>query len=134
MLNPRRLMMSALLVSMLLVSTPLSGREYCYTESDQDSIMMRLEKALICEEQVKVQGEAIQSSEEQKATLQEKIGLEKQRFTEAEAKNALDRKVADERDIARIKELEEARKPRWSSIFGSFGVGVVSGLLLVLLL
>ena len=97
-------------------------------------IIVGLEKGQNCEKQIEVYMELNSEKGKQINLLDKQLKDTEEKFLESERKNMIDRKIADEKDMARLKEIEEARKPRWGSIFGSFGVGVISGLLLVLLL
>jgi len=117
-----------------LASSQLYAKEYCFTEEQTGQIVVDLERRQYCEKQIETYIELDNEKTEQIELLDKQVRGTEEKFVEAERKNATDRKIADERDSARLKELEEARKPRWNSIFGSFGFGVISGLLLILLL
>jgi len=119
---------------MLLASSQSFAKEYCFSEEETGQIVVGLEKGQYCEKQVEIYIKLNNEKDKQINLLDEQVKSTEEKFVESERKNSTDKKIADERDSARIKELEEANKPRWNSIFGSFGIGVVSGLLLILLL
>jgi len=127
-------MKNLIFVLMLLASSQSFAKEYCFSEEETGQIVVGLEKGQYCEKQVEIYIKLNNEKDKQINLLDEQVKSTEEKFVESERKNSTDKKIADERDSARIKELEEANKPRWNSIFGSFGIGVVSGLLLILLL
>ncbi len=127
-------MKSLIVVLMLLVSSQSFAKEYCFSEDQMGQIVVDLEKGQYCEKQIEAYIDLNSEKEKQIELLGDQLKVTEEKFLEAERKNNTDKKIVDERDIARLKEIEQLKKPRWSSIFGSFGVGFISGVLVILLL
>ena len=95
---------------------------------------MELEKGRICKQQVVHYEKATQELTEQIGLLQEQVSMMSKKFDEALKQLEVERKLADEKDKARIEEIKQAGKPQWTMLFGGFGAGALLVGALVLLL
>jgi hypothetical protein len=56
------------------------------------------------------------------------------KFDETVKQLEAERKIAEEKDKARIEEIKQAGKPQWTMLFGGFGAGALLVGALILLL
>jgi hypothetical protein len=119
---------------LLVLATPLWAGEVCFTETDAAKIVVELERGRICEKQVANYEKATQELAEQIGLLQEQVKTISDKFDETLKQLEVERKIADEKDKARIEEIKQAGKPQWTMLFGGFGAGALLIGALVLLL
>jgi len=96
--------------------------------------VVELERGRICEKQVANYEKATQELAEQIGLLQEQVKTISDKFDETLKQLEVERKIADEKDKARIEEIKQAGKPQWTMLFGGFGAGALLIGALVLLL
>jgi len=97
-------------------------------------MVVELEKGRICEQQVVHYEKVTQELTEQIGLLQEQVGMMSKKFDETLKQLEVERKLAEEKDKARIEEIKQAGKPQWTMLFGGFGAGALLVGALILLL
>ena len=127
-------MQVSLILVLLLLATPLLASEVCFTEDDASKIVVELEKGRICETQVAYYEKAMLELTEQVKLLQIQVNTMSKKFDETLKQLDTERKIADEKDKARLEEIKIAGKPQWTMLFGGFGAGTLLIGALVLLL
>ena len=134
MLSNLRKTQLSLILGLLLLATPLLANDVCFTEADASRMVVELEKGRICEQQVVHYEKATQELTEQIGLLQEQVSMMSKKFDETLKQLEVERKLAEEKDKARIEEIKQAGKPQWTMLFGGFGAGALLVGALVLLL
>jgi peptidoglycan hydrolase CwlO-like protein len=132
-LNRRRILLSLLLVSIIWV-TPSQANEVCFTEADASKIVVELEKGRICEQQVVQYEVSVKELSIQIESLKTQVETMSNKFDETMKQLETERKIASEKDKARLEEIKTAGKPQWTMLFGGFGAGALLIGALVLLL
>ena len=132
-LNRRRILLSLLLVSIIWV-TPSQANEVCFTESDASKIVVELEKGRICEQQVVQYEVSVKELSIQIESLKTQVETMSKKFDETMKQLETERKIASEKDKARLEEIRQAGKPQWMMLFGGFSAGAILVGALVLLL
>jgi hypothetical protein len=125
-------MLILLSVLTLSVTNLWAGDEvlYCFSPEQVKPLIVELEKGRICENQFDFCVKASLEAENQISILNSKITLSEEKFTACTDQLDIAKTIIQQRE----KEVKQASKPKWSLLFGSYGAGVVSGLLLLLLL
>ena len=123
-LNLRKLQVSLILV-LLLLATPLWANDICFSESDASTMVVELEKGRLCEKQIIQYEDATRELTEQIGQLRIQVDAMNVKFDETVKQLEAERKIAEEKDKARIEEIKQAGKPQWTMLFGGFGAGVV---------
>ena len=132
-LSLRKLQASLLLV-LLLLATPLWANDICFSESDASTMVVELEKGRLCEKQIIQYEDATRELTEQIGQLRVQVDAMNVKFDETVKQLETERKIADEKDKARVEEIKQAGKPQWTMLFGGFGAGALLIGALVLLL
>ena len=132
-LNLRKLQASLLLV-LLLLATPLWANDICFSESDASTMVVELEKGRLCEKQIIQYEDATRELTEQIGQLRVQVDAMNVKFDETVKQLETERKIASEKDKARLEEIKTAGKPQWTMLFGGFGAGALLIGALVLLL
>jgi len=132
-LNRRRILLS-LITALMLWATPLLANEVCFTESDASKIVVELEKGRICEQQVVQYEVSVKELSVQIESLKTQVETMSKKFDETMKQLETERKIASEKDKARLEEIKAAGKPQWTMLFGGFGAGALLIGALVLLL
>ena len=132
-LNLRKLQASLLLV-LLLLATPLWANDICFSESDASTMVVELEKGRLCEKQIIQYEDATRELTEQIGQLRIQVDAMNVKFDETVKQLETERKIAEEKDKARIEEIKQAGKPQWTMLFGGFGAGALLVGALILLL
>ena len=132
-LNLRKLQVSLILV-LLLLATPLWANDICFSESDASTMVVELEKGRLCEKQIIQYEDATRELTEQIGQLRVQVDAMNVKFDETVKQLEAERKIAEEKDKARIEEIKQAGKPQWTMLFGGFGAGAVLVGALILLL
>ena len=132
-LNPRRIALNLLLVSIIWV-TPSQANDVCFTETDASKIVVELETGRICEQQVVQYEVSVKELSVQIESLKTQVETMSKKFDETMKQLDTERKIADEKDKARLEEIKTAGKPQWTMLFGGFGAGALLIGALVLLL
>ena len=132
-LNLRKLQASLLLV-LLLLATPLWANDICFSESDASIMVVELEKGRLCEKQIIQYEDATRELTEQIGQLRVQVDAMNVKFDETVKQLETERKIADEKDKARVEEIKQAGKPQWTMLFGGFGAGALLVGALILLL
>ena len=132
-LNRRRILLS-LITALMLWATPLLANEVCFTESDASKIVVELEKGRICEQQVVQYEVSVKELSVQIESLKTQVETMSKKFDETMKQLETERKIASEKDKARLEEIKTAGKPQWTMLFGGFGAGALLIGALVLLL
>ena len=132
-LNLRKLQVSLILV-LLLLATPLWANDICFSESDASTMVVELEKGRLCEKQIIQYEDATRELTEQIGQLRVQVDAMNVKFDETVKQLEAERKIAEEKDKARLEEIKTAGKPQWTMLFGGFGAGAVAAIVLILLL
>ena len=132
-LNLRKLQVSLILV-LLLLATPLWANDICFSESDASTMVVELEKGRLCEKQIIQYEDATRELTEQIGQLRVQVDAMNVKFDETVKQLETERKIAEEKDKARIEEIKQAGKPQWTMLFGGFGAGALLVGALILLL
>ena len=132
-LNLRKLQASLLLV-LLLLATPLWANDICFSESDASTMVVELEKGRLCEKQIIQYEDATRELTEQIGQLRVQVDAMNVKFDETVKQLETERKIAEEKDKARVEEIKQAGKPQWTMLFGGFGAGALLVGALILLL
>ena len=132
-LSLRKLQASLLLV-LLLLATPLWANDICFSESDASTMVVELEKGRLCEKQIIQYEDATRELTEQIGQLRVQVDAMNVKFDETVKQLEAERKIAEEKDKARIEEIKQAGKPQWTMLFGGFGAGALLVGALILLL
>ncbi len=132
-LSLRKLQASLLLV-LLLLATPLWANDICFSESDASTMVVELEKGRLCEKQIIQYEDATRELTEQIGQLRVQVDAMNVKFDETVKQLETERKIADEKDKARVEEIKQAGKPQWTMLFGGFGAGALLVGALILLL
>ena len=132
-LNRRRILLSLLLVS-IIWATPSQANDVCFTEANASKIVVELEKGRICEQQVVQYEVSVKELSVQIESLKTQVETMSKKFDETMKQLETERKIASEKDKARLEEIKAAGKPQWTMLFGGFGAGAVAAIVLILLL
>ena len=123
-LNRRRILLSLLLVS-IIWATPSQANDVCFTEANASKIVVELEKGRICEQQVVQYEVSVKELSVQIESLKTQVETMSKKFDETMKQLETERKIASEKDKARIEEIKAAGKPQWTMLFGGFGAGAL---------
>lgn len=127
-----------MLLSLLLVSiiwaTPLLANEFCFSEADASKIVVELERGRFCEQQVVQYEVSVKELSIQIESLKTQVETMSKKFDETMKQLETERKIASEKDKARLEEIKAAGNPQWTMLFGGFGAGALLVGALVLLL
>ena len=132
-LNRRLILLSLLLVS-IIWATPSQANDVCFTEANASKIVVELEKGRICEQQVVQYEVSVKELSIQIESLKTQVETMSNKFDETMKQLETERKIASEKDKARLEEIKAAGKPQWTMLFGGFGAGALLIGALVLLL
>ena len=124
----------SLITALMLWATPLLANDVCFTETDASKIVVELEKGRICEQQVVQYEVSVKELSIQIESLKTQVETMSKKFDETMKQLESERKIADEKDKARLEEIKTAGKPQWTMLFGGFGAGALLIGALVLLL
>ena len=124
----------SLLLASIIWATPLWANDICFTESDASKIVVELEKGRICEQEVIQYESSVKELSIQIESLKTQVESMNKKFDETMKQLEAERKIADEKDKARLEEIKTAGKPQWTMLFGGFGTGALLIGALVLLL
>ena len=130
----RRWILLSLITVLMLWATPLQANDVCFTEADASKIVVELEKGRICEQQVVQYEVSVKELSVQIESLKTQVETMSKKFDETMKQLETERKIASEKDKARIEEIKTAGKPQWTMLFGGFGAGALLIGALVLLL
>ena len=97
-------------------------------------MVVELEKGRLCEKQIIQYEDATRELTEQIGQLRVQVDAMNVKFDETVKQLETERKIADEKDKARVEEIKQAGKPQWTMLFGGFGVGTLLVGALILLL
>ena len=118
----------------MLWATPLLANDVCFSEADASKIVVEIERGRICEQQVDQYEVSVKELSVQIESLKIQVDTMSKKFDETMKQLESERKIADEKDKARIEEIKTAGKPQWTMLFGGFGAGALLIGALVLLL
>jgi hypothetical protein len=118
----------------MLWASNLYAEETCFSDNQVDTIIIRLERGDICEKQLLKYDEAIQERDAKIKAMDVKVDLLTQKIDALISKIEVDKKIADETDKARLSQIEELKKPNWGTMIKSYGAGVLTGIIIILLL
>ena len=124
----------SLILVLLLLATPLWANDICFSESDASTMVVELEKGRLCEKQIIQYEDATRELTEQIGQLRIQVDAMNVKFDETVKQLEAERKIAEEKDKARIEEIKQAGKPQWTMLFGGFGAGALLVGALILLL
>jgi len=110
------------------------GDEVCFTQDQTEKMAVEIKDGRIAN-QLNMKYEAtIEEKEKQIKNFEGQIDVLGKKIDEAMRQIETNKTISEGRDEARLKEIEELKKPRWGSLFGSFGIGAGAMALLLLLL
>ena len=124
----------SLILVLLLLATPLWANDICFSESDASTMVVELEKGRLCEKQIIQYEDATRELTEQIGQLRIQVDAMNVKFDETVKQLEAERKIAEEKDKARIEKIKQAGKPQWTMLFGGFGAGALLVGALILLL
>ena len=124
----------SLITALMLWVTPSQANDVCFTEADASKIVVELEKGRICEQQVVQYEVSVKELSVQIESLKTQVETMSKKFDETMKQLDAERKIASEKDKARLEEIKTAGKPQWTMLFGGFGAGALLIGALVLLL
>ena len=130
----RRLILLSLITALMLWVTPSQANDVCFTEADASKIVVELEKGRICEQQVVQYEVSVKELSVQIESLKTQVETMSNKFDETMKQLETERKIASEKDKARLEEIKTAGKPQWTMLCGGFGAGALLIGALVLLL
>ena len=130
----RRLILLSLITALMLWATPLQANDVCFSEADASKIVVELERGRFCEQQVVQYEVSVRELSVQIESLKTQVETMSKKFDETLKQLEAERKIADEKDKARLEEIKAAGKPQWTMLFGGFGAGALLIGALVLLL
>ncbi len=126
-----------LIIATMLLASPLlvqASDTVCFTYNDAKTILIGLERGKLCEQQVILYEQSEKELAIQMQELKNQIAVLNEKFDATVKQLQIERKIAEEKDKARLQEIEEAGKTKWGQIFGSFGAGALLTIAAVLLL
>ena len=132
-LSPRLILLSSI-TALMLWATPLLANDVCFSESDASTMVVELEKGRLCEKQIVHYEGAMKELTDQIGQLRIQVDAMNVKFDETVKQLETERKIAEEKDKARIEEIKQAGKPQWTMLFGGFGAGALLVGALILLL
>jgi len=130
----RLLTVLSLITALMLWATPLLANDVCFSESDASTMVVELEKGRLCEKQIVHYEGAMKELTDQIGQLRIQVDAMNVKFDETVKQLETERKIAEEKDKARIEEIKQAGKPQWTMLFGGFGAGALLVGALILLL
>jgi predicted RNase H-like nuclease (RuvC/YqgF family) len=128
------LILLSLITALMLWATPLQANDVCFSEGDASKIVVELERGRFCEQQVVQYEVSVRELSIQIESLKTQVETMSKKFDETLKQLEAERKIADEKDKARLEEIKAAGKPQWTMLFGGFGTGALLIGALVLLL
>ena len=132
-LSPRLILLS-LITALMLWATPLLASDVCFSEPDASKMVVELERGRVCEQQVIQYEASVKELSTQIESLKTQVETMSKKFDETLKQLEAERKIADEKDKARLEEIKTAGKPQWTMLFGGFGaVALLIGALVLLL-
>jgi len=126
-----------LIIVTIILALPLSVQAsdaICFSYNDAKTILVNLEKGKLCEQQIILYEQSEKELSVQIQELQKQVAAINEKFDATVKQLQIERKIAEEKDKARIQEIEEAGKTKWGQLFGSFGAGALLTIAAVLLL
>lgn len=106
----------------------------CFSIEDSKRLVVELEKGKLLEQNIILLEKSNEELTKQTNLLKEQVQLVNDKFKTAEALVNKNEELYNQKVKVLNEELDEANKPRWGSLFGSFGLGVLmTGLLIILL-
>ena len=130
----RRLILLSLITALMLWATPLLANDVCFSEADASKIVVELERGRFCEQQVVQYEVSVRELSIQIESLKTQVDTMSKKFDETLKQLEAERKIADEKDKARLEEIRQVGKPQWMMLFGGFSAGAILVGALVLLL
>lgn len=97
-------------------------------------MVVELEKGRLCDKQVIQYEGAMKELTDQVGQLKVQVDSINSKFDETLRQLESERKIAEEKDKARVEEIKQAGKPQWTMMFGGFSAGALLVGALVLLL
>lgn len=124
----------SLITALMLWATPLLANDVCFSEADASKIVVELERGRFCEQQVVQYEVSVKELSIQIESLKNQVETMSNKFDETMKQLETERKIASEKDKARLEEIKTAGKPQWTMLFGGFGAGALLVGALILLL
>ena len=127
--------LTILSIGLMFILIPLMSysQDICFTQDDSKRLVVELERGRLLEKNIVLLEQQNQELLKQTEILKEQNKLLQEQFV---ACNDILKKN-DELYKLKIKSLEndlsEAKKPRWGSLFSTFGLGAATGIITVLL-
>lgn len=118
----------------LLIPSIVYSETVCFNEQDSKKLVIELEKGKLIEKNLELTEKQNLELTKQTEILKEQLKLTKEQLQASQeiiVKNEELNKVKEE---SLQNEIKEAKKPRWGSLFGSFGLGALTVGLLILML
>lgn len=128
--------LTILSIGLMFILIPLMSysQDICFTQDDSKRLVVELERGRLLEKNVTLLEQQTEELTKQTEILRKQNDLLKEQFQIA---NDLMKKKDE---LYKLKtdvlenELKESKKPRWGSLFGTFGLGAATAFALMLLL
>lgn len=122
------------LFSLLYVTPIYAQQDICFSSDDSKRLVVELEKGRLLEQNIILLEKVNLELMKQNELLKDQVKLTDEKFKSAEALVNKNEELYNQKIKVLDDELNEAKKPRWKSLFISGGVGACIALLLVVLL
>lgn len=138
--HTKKIMYLLVLLSFLIVLSPniLYGQNQCkddnsvcFTAKDAKRLVVELERGRILTQNIKLLEKSNTELLKQTELLKEQLRIQEEKFQAAENLIKANEEIYNKKLEALQEELDEAKKPRWKSIFASAGVGALLTLVVV---
>ena len=135
------LILTILFIMLAVISSKSYGQnivspndKICFSIEDSKRLVVELEKSKLLEQNIILLEKSNEELIKQTELLKEQVKLMDDKFKSAEALVIKNEELYNQKLKVLNDELNEAKKPRWKSLFVSGGVGAVLAVLLVILL
>lgn len=123
-------------IGLMFIMIPLMSysQDVCFSQEDSKRLVVELERGRLLEKNVILLEQQTEELNKQTEILKKQNDLLREQFQIA---NDLIKKKDELYNVkieALQNDLNEAKKPRWGSLFGTFGLGAASAFMLLLLL
>lgn len=112
----------------------ISNSDVCFSIEDSKRLVVELEKGRLLEQNILLLEKSNEELIKQTELLKEQVKLMDDKFKSTEALVIKNEELYNQKLKVVNDELNEAKKPRWKSLFVSGSVGAVLAVLLVILL
>lgn len=110
------------------------SQDICFSQDDGKKLVMELERGRLIEQNLILIEEQNKELMKQTEILKEQNKIYQEQFQAAYELIKKNEELYKLKTDALENDLKEAQKPRWGSLFGTYGLGAASAFLLLLLL